>query len=195
VTAEALDKLLGHDWPGNVRELRTCVFDAVNRFPDVEHLVPAHLRIDAWASGGTAVAAAEMQQGGTASSAGPGRVDLSALLALQPRVHFDPLRVADWAGRLREVQKSQALLLARYLLAALEATRRRTPEHPEGLLQITTAVKLMTGDASMKTPKAADVIKRLLKPLKDELDGDLREALSIAKGRRPAGGKPARSGS
>lgn len=45
VTPEALAAILSHDWPGNVRELRTVIFDAVNNNPDVEHLVPGHLRI------------------------------------------------------------------------------------------------------------------------------------------------------
>jgi hypothetical protein len=38
VSPEALDHLRTHDWPGNIRELRSIIFDAINRFPDVEHL-------------------------------------------------------------------------------------------------------------------------------------------------------------
>ena len=30
----------------NVRELRDCIFNAVNHHPDVEHLVPVHVRFD-----------------------------------------------------------------------------------------------------------------------------------------------------
>jgi len=76
-------------------------------------------------------------------------------------------------------------LLARYLQAALDATRRRTPEHPEGLLQIHPAVKLISGDKGLSASKAVDIIKRLLRPLEHELDGDLREALAIALRLRP----------
>jgi len=45
IDPEALDELLRYDWPGNIRELRSCLFGAVTNYPDVEHLVPVHLRL------------------------------------------------------------------------------------------------------------------------------------------------------
>ena len=45
VDPETVDALMLHDWPGNIRELRNCVFNAVINYPDVEHLVPVHLRL------------------------------------------------------------------------------------------------------------------------------------------------------
>ena len=45
IEPSAMDTLVAHEWPGNIRELRSVVFDAVNRHPDVEHLVSKHLRI------------------------------------------------------------------------------------------------------------------------------------------------------
>lgn len=65
------------------------------------------------------------------------------------------------------------------------------PEHPEGVLRIHPAVKLITGDTGLSASKAADVIKRLLQPLEDELDGELRKALDIALRLRPRSGKAA----
>jgi len=45
IDPEALDLLLRHNWPGNIRELRSSLFGAVTNYPDVEHLVPVHLRL------------------------------------------------------------------------------------------------------------------------------------------------------
>lgn len=197
ITAEALNRLQTHDWPGNVRELRTCLFDAVNRFPDVEHLVPGHLRlIDPAVSVGDRLSPTVQED---APLSGPPisheNVDLDTCLALQQSVRFEARQVTRWSGRLTEIQLAQTRLLARYLLAALDATRRRTPEHPEGVLQIHPAVRLMTGDAALTASRAADVIKRLLGPLEGELQGDLREALGIALRLRPRSPRPASVGS
>lgn len=187
ITAEVLDRLRAHDWPGNVRELRACLFDAVNRFPDVEHLVPGHLRLKE----GTLPAGAkppEVEVEDVPRSVQPVRqdaIDLDAWLTMQSALRFDAREITRWSGRLGELQQAQAGLLARYLLAALEATKRRTPEHPEGVLQIHPAVRLMTGDATLTASRAADVIKRLLGPLEEGLQGDLREALGIALRLRP----------
>ena len=188
VTPEAMAMLVAHDWPGNVRELRACVFDAVNRHPDIEHLVPTHLRI------GSAPAEREPAVSVQRPEVRPERGDdaeagLSALLAMQAAAQFDAGAISEWAGRLAEVQRAQAWLLARYLQAALDATRRRTADHPGGLIQIHPAVKLMTGDSTLTASKAADVIKRLLGPIENELEGDLREALSIALKLRPRSAK------
>ncbi|WP_300434392.1 sigma 54-interacting transcriptional regulator [Zoogloea sp.] len=187
ITAEALDRLRTYDWLGNVRELRTCLFDAVNRFPDVEHLVPGHLRLK---EGAVSVAAKPpVVESWDALLSVPSiekeSIDLDGWFAVQSALRFDAREVTRWSCRLGELQQAQAWLLARYLLAALEATKRRTPEHPEGVLQIHPAVRLMTGDATLTASRAADVIKRLLGPLEGELWGDLREALGIALRLRP----------
>ena len=192
ITPEVMEILLVQDWPGNIRELRACLFDAVYRHPDVEHLVPSHLRITGKPTGrqptlGEAQPDARLQPVQLPEST----ADLASLLTMQAEVRFDPGDIAEWSGRLKEVQHVHAWLLARYLQAALEATRRRTPEHPEGLIQIHPAVKLITGDTSLTASKAADVIKRLLRPLENELEGDLREALDIALRLRPRSAKAA----
>ena len=109
-------------------------------------------------------------------------------------LRYDARDITRWSGRLGEIQQAQAWLLARYLLAVLEATKRRTPEHPEGMLQIHPAVRLMTGDATLTASRAADVIKRLLGPLEGELQGDLREALGIALRLRPRSPRAAAMG-
>lgn len=182
VTPEALELLLAHDWPGNIRELRACLFDAVNRHPDVEHLVAGHLRIASQTkSGGVSAPVIASEPARLADS----QADFSGLLETLAEIRFRQGDIARWSGRLADLQHTQAWVQARYLLAAIEATKRRTPEHPEGLIQIHPAVKLITVDKSMTASKAADIIKRLLGPLGDELEGDLREALAIAVRLRP----------
>jgi hypothetical protein len=98
---------------------------------------------------------------------------------------FPTKQVGTWAGQIYDLQHEQALLLARYLQAALEATKRRTPEVPEGQIQIHPAVKLITGDSNLTASKAADVVKRLLGPIEDELSGDLAEAYATSIRLRP----------
>jgi DNA-binding NtrC family response regulator len=185
LTAEALDKLLNYDWPGNIRELRSCVFDAVNRHPDVEHLVAGHLRIGTDGSHRRRDRSSKDSPSETAAKATTGSGLLGELLARINSCDFPPNQVEAWVGHLTEVQHAQARFLARYLQAALHATKRRTPEAPQGQIQIHPAVKLITGDSSLTASKAADVVKRLLSPLEGELEGDLREAYEIAVRLRP----------
>lgn len=186
VTSDAMAKLVAHEWPGNVRELRTCIFDAVNRYPDVEHLVGGHLRIAAQASAklqdGPSVPFSNRLEGLVRDDSASG---FSTILKSLSDIRFDQIDIAHWAGRLIALQHTQAWVQARYLLAAIQATKRRTPEHPEGVIQIHPAIKLLTGDKGMTASKAADVIKRILGPLEDELNGDLREALAVAVRLRP----------
>lgn len=186
ITPEAIERLMAYDWPGNVRELRSCLFDAVNRNPDVEHLVPGHLQI---APGKqeyqTPVAVVPQKENPNHKQSTDAIMNLSALLTMLDGVCFDSKDIHEWSGRLDDLQHTQAWVFARYLQAALDATKRRTSEFPDGLIQIHPAVKLITGDAALPATQAADVIKRLLVPLEDELSGDLREALAIALRLRP----------
>ncbi len=190
ITLEALEKLGAHDWPGNVRELRSCLFDAVNRHPDVEYLVAGHLRIG---SERKIVAVASVLQRVSTDMEKPIRSSdaFSRLVETLEQTAFPVDEIQFWAGRLAELQLAQSRLLARYLEAALEATRKRSPEYPHGQIQIHPAIKLLSGDSTITASKAADVIKRLLGPLEEELEGDLREALAIAIRLRPRSPKAA----
>lgn len=196
ITHEALVRLSAHDWPGNVRELRTCLFDAVNRYPDVEHLVSAHLRLqeDTQPLVRAPDVVERIEAMPSLSLTSQEAIDLDAWLALQDCLRFEVGEISRWSGRLAELQHAQAWSQARYLLSALEVTKRRTPEHPEGKLQIHPAVRLITGDAGLTASRAADVIKRLLGPLQDELDGDLQDALTIALRLRPRSSRAASPG-
>lgn len=185
VTSEAMEALCEHHWPGNVRELRSVIFDAVNRFPDVEHLVPEHLRLGGLASSRKLSERARRQCSEPIAAIASAAGAFDEISRRLNETAFEPREVTLWAGKLGTWQREHARFLARYLGAALEATKRRTPGKPQGVLQIHPAVRLITGDATLTASKAADVIKRLLGPLEDELDGDLAEAYEIALRLRP----------
>lgn len=190
ITPEALEKLGAHDWPGNVRELRSCLFDAVNRHPDVEYLVAGHLRIGSERK--IVLVAPVLQRVSTDMEKPIWSSDaFSRLVETLEQTTFPVDEIQFWAGRLVELQLAQSRLLARYLEAALEATRKRSPEHPHGQIQIHPAIKLLSGDSTITASKAADVIKRLLGPMEEELEGDLREAFAIAVRLRPRSAKAA----
>ena len=76
-------------------------------------------------------------------------------------------------------------VIAGLLGAAIEVTKRRTPDHPEGAVQIHPAAKLATGESTITASQAADLFKRLLSPIENELEGDLRKALEISLRLRP----------
>ena len=190
VTVEALDKLQSYDWPGNIRELQTAVSDAVNRHPDVEHLVPDHLRL------GTAGKPAprrgrppNSERQARLAQTDDGNRTLNGLLQRMDETTFNAQDVGQWAGKLDEVRNQQQELTARMIQAALDATKRRTPENPSGFLQIHPALKLLTGNPKLTATKAADALKRLLGPISDSLEGDLKEAYDIAIRLRPKGTK------
>lgn len=186
VTPEALDKLQSYEWPGNIRELQTAIFDAVNRHPDVEHLVADHLRL------GTAGKAAP-RRGRPPNSERLARLaqadessrTLDGLLQRMDETSFNAQEVGQWAGKLDDVRNQQQQLIGRMIQAALDATKRRTPENPSGFLQIHPALKLLTGNPKLTATKAADELKRLLGPISDTLQGDLKEAYEIAIRLRP----------
>lgn len=187
ITKEAMDQLMVYEWPGNIRELRSVIVDAVNRHADVEFLVPNHLRIGNEHKGPKAEGKEPETDSPAATPDSSKRTDdaLNDLLRLQNSLTFDASQAAHWAGRLDDFQLTHAKFIARYLQAALVATRRITPENPSGKIQIHPAIKLITGDAGISASKAADLIKRLLAPIEAELDGDLREAYQIALRLRP----------
>ena len=45
VNPESIELLRSYDWPGNIRELRSCIYNGVFSYPDVEHLQPRHLQL------------------------------------------------------------------------------------------------------------------------------------------------------
>jgi DNA-binding NtrC family response regulator len=164
IGSDAMEKLCFYDWPGNIRELRNCILKAVNDHPDVEHLVPGHL---IFATEAIPVQSfvipqkAHTGQGqGTPADATNG-VKLTDIIALLEHADVNPAETSSWAGQWPELQRGYAGITLRLLRAALIATRRVTPQNPEGGIKIHPAIKLLTGDSAITATKAADMVKRI----------------------------------
>jgi len=87
---------------------------------------------------------------------------IGALISAMVDFQFDSGDAASWAGQLERLESGFARLVAQYLRAALIATRKPTPDNPQGEILIHPAMKLLTGNRTLTASKAADLIKRLL---------------------------------
>jgi hypothetical protein len=197
ITSEAMDKLLCHDWPGNIRELRNSILKAVNDHPDVEHLVPGHLVFaadSAPVSAGYEPPTNPRARGALTESAGG--VKLGDLVSLLEHAEVNPAETAIWAGLWTELQRGYAGITLKLMRAALLATRRLTPQNPEGEIKIHPAVKLLMGDSSITATKAADMVKRIFAGLPEAVrseslkDPILKAAHDTALRLRPKQAKP-----
>jgi len=186
IDPEAVEKLRRHDWPGNIRELRNVLFEAVRRYPDVEHLVPLHLNF----SDSTPPAPATAPHTPRAARPSPPE-SIEGVLAVMDAFRFETRD--QLVGKLPLIERSFALLLARYLKAALkEKTENHTPENPHGEIRIQPTINMMKG-SKVTTSKAADIIKQLLSVnreaiasmLDDAEEPILRKALDKAHSLRP----------
>lgn len=181
------EALARYEWPGNIRDLRSRVFEAIRNNPDVEHLVLVHINLP------TARPDLSLRRAPREEKT-PKKEVPSSLEELADQLgafRFDSLRPAEIVGKLPRLERAYAELLARYLRAALLAHRKHTPAEPEGRLVPTPSAVGMTGDASMSTTKAYDLIIRIrhLPGSPDRLwesDSILREAYETAiRKRRP----------
>lgn len=189
IAPEAMEKLLAYDWPGNVRELRNCILKAVNDHPDVDYLVAGHL---VFAKG-----EAPLQESPTTPILRPqGRgtsrgMKLAELINLLQQAEVESAETATWAGRWPDLQREYACLTIKLLRTALLATRRLTPQRPDGEVKIHPAIKLLTGDSAITATKAADLVKRIFFGLPESIrseslkDPILKSALETAVRLRP----------
>jgi len=151
---DTITALCSYSWPGNIRELRSILTSAVYNNPDVEHLVPLHLRLPAetraegYSPPGKAL---------VSSSGGSPQINRFALSQ-----SFDEASFEDLVGMLPSLESAHSLALLGLLRRALELTRRFSPDAIEGLVMIHPAIKLLTGDRSITASRAADVVKRIL---------------------------------
>jgi DNA-binding NtrC family response regulator len=190
IDPQALHLLMRHDWPGNIRELRDAILKAVADHGDVEYLMPVHLHLGP----DHAAPVSPLLKVSAARETPPTRMDLDETARLLDTCDTEELRPGQLAGKLPVLQSAYARLIARLVLASINATRRPTVAHPEGDILIHPAMKLLTGDSKLTASKAADLIKRLLKldsgAIQDLLtDEALAEALDTAVRLRPTGGR------
>jgi hypothetical protein len=148
-----------HEWPGNVRELKNAIFEAVQSFPDVEYLVPAHI----------APLNSSSPRSDVRLGSGPGDQPTDVRGWDSDRLDMDwPVEqwsVSDLAGKLPTAQAAFGRLVGRLLKAAIVATRRASLDEPDGRILIHPAMKLLTGNRSLSASKAADLVKRLVKEM------------------------------
>lgn len=182
IEPESLDIICRHPWPGNIRQLRSCILGAVGNHPDVEHLFPVHLEMPKIPQG-------TLPDRSSAAPHTPGRgadQPLSALVGFLESLRFDSMKPTQFAGKLCQTQEAWARFMVRYLKASLEATKRSTPDNPDGDLYVLPALRLLTGNAELKAWQAYDVIKRVFQispTVTKECLGDptLREILAKAR--------------
>ena len=177
-TPEALIKLMSYDWPGNVRELKNTIFDAVNSFPDVEYLVPTHIRLPQKVDG------QKTEKIKPVSS-------LDRLIEDMFNYESDPAKLTEWAGKAAYLQSAYGSLIASLLKTSLTATKKYSPHNTVGQILIHPAVKLLTGDSTLSASQAADFIKRTMSIIGPDTTHDavLNEALLKAKRLRPSSPK------
>lgn len=160
IEPEALAVIRAHEWRGNIRELRTCIYNAVFNYADVEYLQPVHLQI-----GGKEI----LRKSSPQTEFEPAEFEtkprvqtLDDLIELLTRFGFADLTPSELSGKLPLLQNAHLGLMARLLKAALKATSKPTLDDLDGEILIHPAIKLLTGDRAITASKAADLIKRLL---------------------------------
>jgi DNA-binding NtrC family response regulator len=192
IDKDALEKLYAYEWPGNIRELRAVIFEAVQKYPDVEHLVPVHIRL-LGVPGASAVSASSTESDFQVNTIPLKSNTLEELVNAMDSFKFDSARPDHLVGKLPQIEDAFARLLARYLRAALEANvQNRTPQNPRGEIRIQPTISMMKG-FKVATSKAADIIKQLLSLseeaietlLRDPEDSMLKDALDMALRLRP----------
>lgn len=165
VLSETLTLLIDYDWPDNVRGLRNVLERAIKNNKDSELLVPSDIKFEQYRK---SVQAAEKR---ILPEIAKEDLSIDRLTNLMEDFHF-PRDYSKLHGRLPDVQKAIAKLLTNYLLSAIEVSKKRRPGNIDGELNIAGAVSCMMGE-QLKTPKAADIIKKLFKADKDTLTGIL----------------------
>ena len=145
---------MGHDWKDNVRGLRNVLERAIKENRDSELLVPSDIRLDT-----QNVYPADITHPVEIST--PASDSIDELITRLITFEF-PKDYAKISTKLPALQEAVAKLLANYLLSAIEVTKKMKPGTPsDGEINITGAASCMMGE-QLKTPRAADLIKKLL---------------------------------
>lgn len=159
ILPETMTFLMSNDWKDNVRGLRNVLERAVKNNRDSELVVPSDIKFDTYATEGTVIDKGEEIIHGEGGDI-PNSIDE---LILKLSTFEFPKDYAKISSKLPILQEAVAKMLANYLLSAIEVTKKMKPgtSPQNGEVNLTGAASCMMGE-QLKTPRAADLIKKLL---------------------------------
>ena len=156
IPEETLEVLKKYNWLGNIRELESVINNAIQKYAGLKSLSIKHLNFNESISISLTSSNKSHQIESEPILTEPQTIeDTDVLMTILENFDFDSIKPEQLVGKLTEMQKVWAKFIARYLKAALETTKKHTPENP--------ALKLITGDSKLSALKAADIIKRLFR--------------------------------
>ena len=157
IDSEAVSLLMDHLWHGNIRQLEEVIAHAVNRFPKLRLLSASHLIMPE----------EEFQVPAPTedSKCLEDNLNFTSILDLLRSQKFEtaPEKRGLLADALPRLKEAYSQCTASMLRTALISTSKPTAEHPEGEIQITPAVNLLSGNQKLSASKCADEIKRLFR--------------------------------
>ncbi|GEM_PF-412220 len=177
ISDDAMQDLLDYSWPGNVRELEGIIATAVGTYKGIEVLSKTHLSLGIGSALQRATTrAVEFPSGVPCMVAHqetkhlPVQIvkehaanDILSLIGYLESFNFDALKPDQIYGHFPAIQKAYGELVARYLKAALVATKKLTPSNPSGETFYTTAIKFMNKMRKLSGSKAGDLVIKYLK--------------------------------
>ncbi len=155
ILPETVTLLKNHGWRDNVRGLRNALERAIKDNRDSELIVPSDIRFD------TDTVTTEGKESFIKTESRGVVNTIDELIAMLSSFEF-PEDYSKISGKLPALQGAVAKMMANYLQSSIEVTKKMKPGGgPEGEVNLTGAASCMMGE-QLKTPKAADIIKRLL---------------------------------
>lgn len=155
ILPETMELLIGYDWPDNVRGLRNVLERAVKNSKDSELVVPSDISFESQPNRKVII-----EQKFSPTPEVSSGVTLDNLMNVITQFQF-PNDYSTLQGKLPALQQAFAKFFANYLASAIEVSKKRRPGATDGELNLTGAASCMMGE-QLKTPKAADLIKKLL---------------------------------
>ena len=170
VTPEAMEMLVSAPWPDNVRGLKNTVERAIKENRDADYLTPVHLDIK---EERTVMHTSPIPTATSIPENVESIQDIDLVIKMLEKFTFSN-DYADLQGRLVDIRRAYARLIANCLRSALTcpAIRKVSPENPEGEINVTGAIKCLTGQTRIRTSKAYDTLFQLL-----EIDPDVQEEI------------------
>jgi DNA-binding NtrC family response regulator len=163
---DSVEHLRSYDWPGNIRELRSCIYNAVLNFPDVEYLQPHHLHFGRAEGPSQSIPRPVPGAEIVSHAASVVTHSIGTLIEAMKDIRLDEVNSEELAGKLPQLQAAYAHLFLQLLRSAILASNKRTAlDNPGAKLSYHPAVKLLTGNSHISATDAIRTIKRQLKLL------------------------------